>query len=79
MQGALVYVSSVPFNQFAVGQEQPTDATGWATQTMARLRGFPAADKQRLLVMFVRARKPTEKVLDATARRLISFRVDLRK
>jgi len=79
VRGALVYAAGVPFNQFSVSPEQQTDATGWATLTMQRLRGFPAARVQHLLVVFVRARKPSETVLAASARRLVSFRVDLRR
>jgi hypothetical protein len=78
VQGALVYVTAVPYNQFTT-REQQTDANGWATLTLGQLRGFPAADRQQLLVMFVRARKAGESTLGGiSTRRLISFPVRLR-
>jgi hypothetical protein len=80
VQGALVYVTAVPYNQFTVPQEASTGGDGWAELRMSRLRGYPATPRQQLMVMFVRAREPGGNLLGGTsARRLVSFPVDLRR
>lgn len=80
VQGALVLADAVPFNQFTTPAEQPTGADGFATITMSRDRGFPAARSQQLLVIFARARKAGEDLLGGvSSRRLVSFPVDLRR
>jgi hypothetical protein len=80
VQGALLYADAVPYNQFSTPAEQPTGADGFATLTMNRAAGYPATSRQRLLVVFARARKAGEDVLGGVStRRLVSFPVDLRK
>jgi hypothetical protein len=74
--GAIVYVTGVPYNQFAIPPELPTSPDGWVTLNMARGSNFPAAKNQTLLVMFVRARKGGEPLLGGiSTRRLVSFRL----
>jgi hypothetical protein len=80
VQGALVLVEIVPFNQYNSPGEATTGADGWAQVTMTQLSGFPAARQQQLLVAFLRARKAGENVLGGVStRRLVSFPVDLRR
>ena len=65
----------------AIPAEATTGADGWAQLTMNKLAGsILAAKSQQLLVFFTRARKAGEDLLGGiSARRLVSFKVDLSK
>jgi hypothetical protein len=76
VEGALVYVTAVPYGQFANANEQATGSDGWASLQFTALAGYPVSNKQALLVMFVRARKSGEHLLGGiSTRRLVSFHV----
>lgn len=73
VQGALVYVTGVPYNQINNAPETATDSTGWATISFHMMSGYPASPHQQLLALFIRARKPGENPLGGiSVRRLVS-------
>jgi hypothetical protein len=74
VQGASVFATAVPYNQFAVGQGT-TGAKGTVVLTEARRSGFPASSHQRLLAVFARAWKQGEPVTGGvSSSRVVAFR-----
>ena len=78
VQGALVYLTAVPYAQFSVPSETATGSDGWVTEVLHQDARYPASSHQELLAVFVRARKPGENLLGGiSTRRLVSFPVNL--
>jgi hypothetical protein len=77
VQGAIVYGTPTPFNQFGETQSN-TASDGWATLNFSRQPNFPVNGKQGILAMFLRASKPGESVLAGiTGFRLVNVNVSL--
>jgi hypothetical protein len=73
VQGATVFATAIPYNQFAVGQGT-TAADGSVVLTETRKSGFPAARHQRLLTMFARAWKQGEpETAGVSSGRVVAF------
>jgi len=80
VQGALVYETAVPYNQYSIPPEGTTAADGTVNLNMNQETGFPAARNQELLVVFVRASKPGEPITSGVSTRLlVSFPVSLKQ
>jgi len=77
VQGAIVYGTPTPFNQFGETQSN-TASDGWATLNFSRQPNYPVNGKQQILAMFLRASKPGESVLAGiTGFRLVNVNVNL--
>jgi hypothetical protein len=78
VQGATVFATPIPYNQFA-GNQDTTGPDGTVTLTETRRRGFPARSRhQHLLAVFVRAAKPGEPVLaGVSTRRNVAFPINV--
>jgi hypothetical protein len=74
VQGAAVFATPVPYNQFAVAQGT-TGADGTVLLTEARRPGFPVSRQQRLLTVFARTWKQGEPVTGGVSSgRVVAFR-----
>ncbi|HZT85641.1 MAG TPA: hypothetical protein VE984_09510 [Gaiellaceae bacterium] len=74
VEGASVFATAVPYNQFAIGQAA-TAADGTVVLTESRRAGFPASRQQRLLAVFVRAWKQGEpQTGGVSTSRVVAFR-----
>ncbi len=75
VQGASVFATAVPYNQFAVGQAA-TGADGSVVLTEGRRAGFPVSRQQRLLTIFVRTWKQGEPTSGGiSSSKVVAFRL----
>jgi hypothetical protein len=75
VQGANVYATPIPYNQFA-GTAAHTDANGKVTITEKRQKGFPAGRHQRLLAVFIRAWNTSEPITaGVSTSRVVAFHI----
>jgi hypothetical protein len=75
VQGAVVFAVPIPFNQFK-GAAVTTGSDGTVTISESRQRGFPAARRQHLLAVFIRATKPGEPATAGVSTgRVVSFHI----
>ena len=74
IQGASVYVTAVPYNQFDIPDEGAhRERRHRDTELQPRLSNFPASSKQQQLTLFIRATKPGEDILaGVSTRRLVA-------
>jgi hypothetical protein len=74
VQGASVFATAIPYNQFSVGQGT-TGADGTVVLTESRRSGFPASTHQRLLAVFARAWEQGQPVNGSlSSSRVVAFR-----
>jgi len=74
VQGASVFASAIPYNQFAT-EQAATGADGTVALSEARRSGFPASPHQRLLAVFARASAPGESPTSGVSTsRVVAFR-----
>ena len=74
VQGASVFATAVPYNQFSVGQGT-TGPDGTVVITETRRAGFPVSRQQRLLAVFARAWRQGEPTTSGvSSSRVVAFR-----
>ncbi len=74
IQGALVFALGLPYGWTRNAPETPTDSTGWATVTLSPTAALPL--RRGALVVFVRARKPSDNLLaGVSTRRLVQVSI----
>lgn len=77
VQGATVFATPVPYEQFAATQAT-SGADGTVSLDESRESRFPASSRQELLAVLVRATKPGDRVVGGVStRRVVSFPVAL--